>query len=131
MIRDLFEDSPIIGGIITLLFAFIVFFIIDTAGLLTTPEHIEGTIVDKQYESESNRTGTGTAIGANGNVGIITTYEYEAEKFLLIIRTKNGEIKTVYCSPELYYSKEKGQLLLCDNYKGLITGSSIKIYGIK
>lgn len=116
--RELFEDMPIITSIITLLFLFIIFVIVDI--IFVKPEPFTGIVVDKHYKAETTGTGTGYVYGS-GNGMVITTTTHESEKFLIMVRTESGQVVTVDGTATVYYEKEIGQNIDCFAYKGLIT----------
>lgn len=84
--------------------------------------YYNGTVVDKHYESEHTSSGVGTAVGANGQLGIVTTTECNPEKFLLMVKKLNGKIITTDVEPELYYQKQSGDVVVCRSYLGKWSG---------
>ena len=54
-------------------------------------------MIDKHYKAKRRSVGTGTAVGINGNIGVVTTTEVYHEKFLIIVKTESGKIVTVKC----------------------------------
>ena len=84
--------------------------------------YYNGVVIDKHYEAEHNSTGIGNTVGANGQVGIVTTIENDPEKFLLIVKKENGKIVTTDAAPELYYKKQIGHLVYCRSFLGKWSG---------
>jgi preprotein translocase subunit SecF len=129
MIREMFEDVPIISSIITLILLGIVFISID--GLMSKPEFYSGSVIDKHYSAESHRTGTGVGITSSGQTGVVMTSESEPEKFLLMVKTETGNVVTAKCKAELYYEKQIGQEIEFAIYKGLFTNMSWSVRGVR
>jgi hypothetical protein len=129
MIRDMFEDMPIISSIIAIFILGLAFLLID--GIASKPEPFYGSVIDKHYKAERTSVGTGTAVGSNGSVGVVTTTETDTEEFLIMVKTETGEIVTVKCEPELYYEKQVGQKIDCKAYKGLFTGATWSMYVVR
>lgn len=129
MIREMFEDMPVISSIIAIFILGLAFLLID--GIASKPEPFYGNVIDKHYKAERNSVGTGTAIGSNGSVGVVTTTETDPEEFLIMVKTETGKIVTVKCEPELYYEKQVGQKIDCKAYKGFFTGSTWSMYGVR
>ena len=48
-----------------------------------------------------------------------------------MVKTENGNVVTVECEPELYYEKQVGQKIDCKAYKGLFTGATWSMYGVR
>ena len=119
MIREMFEELPVISSLMALFLITLAFIFRD--GLLLKPESYSGTIIDKHYSSETHRKGSGVVITNSGNAHVVTT-EKEPEKFILIIKSENGEVVTAKCKPELYYEKEIGQPIKFEIYKGRFSG---------
>lgn len=116
----MFEDMPILSSIIAIVILATAFFLID--GIASKPEAFYGKVIDKHYKAERTSVGTGTAVGSNGNVGVVTTTEVDPEEFLIMVKTESGKIVTVKCEPELYYEKKIGERIDCNAYKGLFSG---------
>lgn len=129
MIKEMFEDAPIISSIFALIILFLIFILID--GIFSKPVYFSGVVVDKQYSAESTRTGTGYGVTSNGQTGVVVTTETEPEKFLIMVKTKSGKIFTAKCEPEVYYSKKEGQAIECYWSKGLITGWNWSIHCVR
>lgn len=129
MIREMFEDMPILSSIIAIIIAAFGFLLIDT--IASKPEVFYGNVIDKHYEAESDRTGTGVGVTSSGNTGVVFTSESEPEKFLLIVKTQSGKIVTIKCKPELYYEKEIGERIEFNAYKGLFTGTVWSNRGVR
>lgn len=129
MIRDMFEDMPIVSSLIAIFILGLAFFLID--GIASKPEPFYGTVIDKHYKAERNSTGTGYGMTSSGKSCVIVTSEHESEKFLLMVKTDNGKVVTVECEPELYYEKQVGQKIDCKAYKGFFTGSTWSMYGVR
>ena len=125
----MFEDMPIVSSIIAIVILATAFFLID--GIASKPEAFYGNVIDKHYKAERTSVGPGTAVGSNGNVGVVTTTEVDPEEFLIMVKTESGKIVTVNCEPELYYEKEIGERIDCNAYKGLFTGIVWSSYGIR
>lgn len=124
-----FEDMPIVSSIIAIIILGLTFLLID--GIASKPEPFYGSVIDKHYKAERNITGTGYGMTSNGTSGVIVTSEHECEKFLLMVKTENGNVVTVECEPELYYEKQIGQKIYCKAYKGFFTGSTWSMYGVR
>lgn len=129
MIREMFEDMPVISSILTLIILGTIFLFID--GITSKPEFYYGNVIDKHYLAKKHRTGTGFGVTGDGRIGIITTSENEPEKFILMVKTENGDIVTTDCKPEIYYKKEIGQEIEIAIYKGRFTGIDWYAEGIK
>ena len=125
----MFEDMPIVSSIIAIVILGLGFILID--GIASKPEAFYGNVIDKHYEAESHRTGTGVGVTSSGKTGVVMTFESEPEKFLLMVKTESGKIVTVKCEPELYYQKEIGERIYCNAYKGLFTGMVWSLYGVR
>lgn len=126
---DFFRDEPIIGTILTLLLAGLIFIIVDD--LCSKPVYFQGTVIDKQYKGETNSTGIGTGVASNGQVGTVITSQHEDEKFLLIVQDATGEISTAECEAKLYYSKQINAPVRCYWLKGKFTPINYGIYGLE
>lgn len=129
MIRELFEEMPIISSITALLLLLGVLIMLD--GITSKPEYYSGSVIDKHYVARSHKTGTGVGMTGKGQSGVIITSQTEAEKFLLMAKAPNGKIFTVNCKAELYYKKEIGHELDFAVYKGGIVGMDWSIRGLK
>lgn len=129
MIKEMFEEMPIMSSVIALIILGITFIVID--GINTEPKPFYGTVIDKHYKAERNSTGTGYGMTSNGKMGVVVVSESEPEKFLVIVETENGKIVTVKCSPELYYKKQIGERIECNNYIGYFTGMSWVLKGVR
>lgn len=53
MIRDIFEDIPILSSIIAIFILGLVFLLID--GIASKPEPFYGSVIDKHYKAERNQ----------------------------------------------------------------------------
>ena len=129
MIRDMFENAPILSSIISLVILFVVFLLID--GIFSKPVYFSAIVMDKHYKAESTKIGTDVVTTSNGGTGIVTTTETEPEEFLVMVKNNNGKILTAKCEPEIYYSKEKGQRIECYWSKGLFSGWQWSVHGVK
>lgn len=129
MIRDMFEEMPILSSIIALLFSGVLFIIVDMINSDSEPFY--GVIVDKHYKAEINSTGTGYGMTSSGKMGMVTTSQRESEDFLVMVKTDRGGIYTVSVSAELYYEKEIGNKIDCVKHIGLFTGIVWGYKGIK
>lgn len=129
MIREMFEDMPVISSIFALILIGLIFILTD--GLMSKPEYFSGNVIDKHYKAESHRTGTGVGVTSSGQTGVVMTSESEPEKFLLMVKTENGKVVTAKCKPELYYQKEIGQSIEFAVYKGRFTGMSWSVRGVR
>lgn len=104
----------------------ILFLTVDVIACKT--ELFEAKVVDKHYQAESNRVGTGTTL-TNGKIGLVTVSEFEPEKYLLIVETEKNII-TIDVKPQLYYQKQIGQKINCKAYKGYFTGINWMCKGV-
>jgi len=129
MIREMFEDMPIVSSIIAIVILGLAFILID--GIASNPESFYGSVVDKHYKAERNSTGTGYGMTSSGKSGVIVTTEHEDEKFLIMVKTESGKVVTVECKPEAYYQKEVGQKIDCNAYKGYFTGWTWSMHGVR
>jgi hypothetical protein len=125
----MFEDMPVISSILALILFGLLFICMD--GLMSKPEFYSGNVIDKHYSAESHRTGTGVGVTSSGQTGVVMTSESEPEKFLLMVKTKTGNVVTAKCKPELYYEKEIGQKIEFAVYKGRFTGMSWSVRGVR
>lgn len=82
MIREMFEDMPVISSILTLIILGTIFLFID--GITSKPEFYYGNVIDKHYLAKKHRTGTGFGVTGDGQIGIITTSENEPELTLTL-----------------------------------------------
>jgi hypothetical protein len=123
------EDMPIVGSIILIFIIGLVFLMIDR--IASKAEPFYGNVVDRHYKAERNSTGTGYGMTSSGKGGIVVTSQHEREKFLIMVKTENGNIVTVECEPKLYYEKRVGQKIECKAYKGFFTGSTWRMYGVR
>ena len=129
MIREMFEDMPIVSSIIAIFILGIAFILIDV--IESKPEPFYGSVIDKHYKAERNSTGFGYGMTSGGKSGVIVTSENESEKFLVMIKTETGKVVTVECEAELYYEKQVGQKFDCNAYKGLFTGWTWSMHGVR
>ena len=129
MIREMFEDMPIVSSLIAIFILGLAFFLID--GIASKPKPFYGSVIDKHYKAERNSTGIGYGMTSSGKSGVIVTSEHECEKFLLMVKTESGQVITVECEPTLYYEKQVGQKIDCKAYKGFFTGSTWSMYGVR
>lgn len=127
--KEIWDDSPVLAVLIITVVLFIVFFLVDIIG--TTPMYFHGVVVDKHYNMERRATGTGIVSTSNGGTAVVVTTETEPEKFIVMVRTAGGKVYTVECPPEVYYAKKEGQTIECYWSRGLITGMSWGVYGIR
>jgi hypothetical protein len=129
MIREMFEDMPVISSILLLILLGFVFICLDV--FFAKSVYDSGNVVDKHYSAESHKTGTGVGVTSSGQTGVVITSSSEPEKFLLIIKTNSGKVITAKCEPELYYQKEIGNQIEVAICKGRFTGLTWSIYGIR
>lgn len=129
MIREMFREMTIISSMVVVIILGMLFLGID--GIASRPESFHGYVIDKHYKAERISVGTGTAVGSNGNVGVITTTEFDPEDFLIMVKDESGRVVTVKCDPELYYQKEIGDSIVCEEYKGLFTGAVWHVFGVE
>lgn len=108
-------------GILWLILGFVVLVLVDV--FCGRCVEYNAVVVDKHYKAEENSYGVGSSIGANGQVGIVSTSEHESEKFLLMVKKENDEIVTTECEPELYYQKKIGDTVLCNMHLGRFSGA--------
>jgi hypothetical protein len=125
----MFEDMPVISSIFALILFGLLFIMVD--GLIPKPEFYTGNVIDKHYSARSHRTGTGVGITSGGQTGVVVTSTTEPEKFLLMVKTKSGQIVTAKCKPELYYEKEIGSPIEFAVFKGRFTGISWGVRGVR
>lgn len=125
----MFEDMPIVSSIIAIVILGLAFILID--GIASKPEAFYGNVIDKHYKAERTSVGTGTVVGSNGGVGVVTTTEVDTEEFLIMVKTESGKIVTVKCEPELFYEKELGERIDCNAYRGLFTGMVWSLYSVR
>lgn len=118
MIREMFEDMPIVSSIFAIVILGLAFILIDI--IASKSESFYGSVVDKHYKAERNSTGIGYGMTSGGNSGVIVTTEHENEKFLIMVKTESGKVVTIECEPEVYYQKEVGQKIDCNAYKGFL-----------
>lgn len=107
-------------GILWAILAFVAFVLVDVVFIKRV--EYTGIIIDKHYAPSQSSYGVGNTINANGQVGIISTSSYEAEKFLIMVKTVNGQIVTTESEPELYYKNKIGDSVLCKSFLGRLTG---------
>ena len=129
MIREMFEDMPIVSSLIAIFILGLTFLLIDV--IASEPELFYGTVINKHYKAEIERSGTGYGMTSSGQSGVIVISEYESEKFLLMVKNEKGNIVTVECKPELYYEKQVGQKIDCNTYKGFFTGLIWSMSGVR
>lgn len=127
MIRDFFEDMPILSSICAIGLLAIVFILVDL--LCCKPKPFWGEIEDKRYVSARHSSGVGVI--NSGKTATFVHSDNEPEKFLMMVRTKDNEIVTVECSPELYYQKEIGQKVVCNSFEGYFTGIAWSLEGVE
>ena len=129
MLKDFYRDTPVLSSILTILLVALLFILADM--LLSKPQSFDGYVIDKHYKAEQISTGTGTAVGSNGTVGVVTITEIDPEKFLIMVRTIDGQIITVESEPELYYKKEIGDKITSIAFKGIFTGATWSLKGVE
>lgn len=129
MLRIAFKEMPILSSIMAIIILGCVFMLVD--GIASKPKSFYGNVVDKHYKAERRSVGTGTVVGSNGGVGFVTTTEVDPEEFLIMVKTQCAGIVTVRCDAELYYQKELGERIDCNDYKGLFTGLTWGLYGVR
>lgn len=105
--------------LLIIIVALVIFLLVDI--FCSKPKRFTGEIIDKQYKAESASTNTGVVTNSNGNTTVITTTEFNPEKWILIVKKQDGEIITVKSSSEIYYSKSIGESVDFDTYFGLFT----------
>ena len=127
-IKDMFEDAPIISSCFALLIILLILLIVDVAA--SKPRQFIGVVIDKHYKAERTFSGTGTTINSDGKVGIISTTERDPEEFLIMVKSEN-HIQTVKSSPEIYYTKSKGNQIVCVRYEGFFSGAVWSVRGIE
>lgn len=120
MIKEMFNEMPIVSSITAILILGLLFILIDRIAI--KPEAFSGEVIDRHYKAERINSGTGLAVGGNGGIGVVTTTEVDSEEFLIMVKTES-KIVTVKCKPELYYQKQVGERIDCNAYKGLFTGT--------
>jgi hypothetical protein len=128
-LKEMFLDMPVISGIILIIVLGMAFILVD--GICTKPIEFSGQVIDKHYSAKRNSTGTGYGMMSNGKSGVIVTTEHEDEKFLVMVKTNDGEVVTAECSASIYYSKYNGSILNCVKNKGFFTGLVWSINGIR
>jgi len=121
MRQDIFLPSVFILAIL------LISFILIDENCGKTETH-KATLIDKQYNAEQNSIGSGYGMTTSGQSGMIITSSHEDEKFILIVKTKGGAIKSIQCTSKEYYSKQLGQTIEYNQNKGYFTNKNWKIY---
>lgn len=114
--------------IVILIVSFLVCFSIDIFAYQS--EKLNGIVIDKHYKGEQTSIGTG-AVYVNGKVGVTTNVNVDSEKFLVMVKMLDENIVVVDCSAELYYKKEKGDILFFEYSTGYFTDIVYGIDGLK
>ena len=88
-----------------------------------TTYYVTGNIIEKHYIPSSSEVGVGKSVNPSGQMGVVTTTSSSSEKFIIIIRTPEGEIINATSTSDLYFTLEKG-----DNVEaGIVIGRLTKI----
>jgi hypothetical protein len=119
----------IISIVIAIFIAGLAFFLVDL--IASRPKPFSAIVVDKHYKPSITTTGSGYGVTSSGKVGVIVTSQHESEEFLLIVKKINGNIVTVKCRPELYYKKQVGNKINCQEYSGRFTGMTYSLDGVE
>lgn len=120
MIKDIFQHMPILGGIMAIMLLLIAGYFVDRVGSKSVS--VSGIVVDKHYKAERNSNGVGYGTSSSGNTGMVVTSSRESEKFLIMVRSNEGHIVTTESTADIFYSKEIGDDVVFEAYKGWITG---------
>ncbi|MGX5854529.1 hypothetical protein ACWKW6_12835 [Dyadobacter jiangsuensis] len=70
-----------------------------------------GTIVNKVYIPERTYVQTHTRQNARGRTEFYTTWEHDPARWLLYVESLDGKVMAVDCRPELFYTKQNGQVI--------------------
>lgn len=84
-------------------------------------EYQEVQIVDKIYVPERTNTSYRVSVTPNGETNTRTVTNVEKEKFLFMLKNKQGKIKKLKVAPEIYYKKNVKDEILIEMGKGGIT----------
>lgn len=119
-IKDAFKEMPILSTLIMLIVFFLLFILVDI--IFSNDMPFSGIVIDKHYKSKNTSIGTGIVNTQNGS-GVVTTVETDPEKFLIMVKDKQGKIYTADCDATTYYNKSKGDVLFCHHSIGYFSKS--------
>jgi hypothetical protein len=129
MLKDILEETPVLGVLLIAGMLALVFFIADAG--INIQKFFFGVVIDKRYTPETTSTGVGTGVTSNGKPAAVVTTSHQNEKFLLMAKCENGKVFTVECSPEIFYTKSVGDTLFFTTSNGLFTGNTYSIKSTK
>lgn len=78
-------------------------------------------VIDRGHENARTSTGTGTAIGADGKVHVVTTTSSSPEKWTVIVKV-DGEVTSATATPTVWAECEKGREVRVQWKRGRFTG---------
>lgn len=100
--------------------------------MVTSDETIcHGVIVDKHYAASHTSHGTGIGTTSSGKTGVVATTNYTPEKFVIMIKHKDGSIRTVEVPSSMYYSKDINQEAQYMLHTGKVTGIEYMVNRVK
>jgi hypothetical protein len=82
--------------------------------------HTEGTVIQTVYKPSRYTSGVGTAIGADGKVGVVNVSSYESEEWKVIC-TANGQTFSASCTSDQWGRLREGRSVLVQQKRGLFT----------
>lgn len=126
--KQFFERLPMLEIFLFIFFLGLAFILVDV--FCTETHEFSGVVLDKHYKAEKTAIGTGIVSTPQG-IGAVTTVSIDPENFLVMVKAEDGSIYTAECSPEIFYSKERGSRIVCKKNKGVFTGLVWSIEGVK
>lgn len=93
---DMFREGNIFIGVIVSVLGLLVALLVG-ALILKAVDYFSGhdenmtvTVIEKVYSPPHSSSGTGVGVGGNGQVGMVVTFNHESEKYILLVKDKNG-----------------------------------------
>lgn len=126
--KQSFERLPMLEIALSIFCLGLAFIWVDV--FCTTAHEFSGVVLDKHYKAEKTEVGTGVVSTPQG-ISAVTTVSVDPENFLVMVKCEDGSIYTAECSPEIYYSKERGSRIVCKKNKGVFTGLVWSVEGVK
>ncbi|WP_271765956.1 hypothetical protein [Aquimarina algiphila] len=126
--RILKEDKVVVASVFV---AIILLSVVIIDGSMANKEQFNGTVIDKYFQDGHSNLNIGTITDVKGSSGIISSVEYQSEKFIIVVKTENDHITSINVSSSTYYRTPIGNPIKYITSKGFFTGLTWNSYIFK